>query len=205
MIKFAINLVNQHRVSTAVVCILVVFGFALTPVHVQAGELSGVTIPDSMNIGGKDSQLAGMGLREATIFKVKAYVSGLYMESASSDPAQVIGSEQAKGMVIHFIYKKISSRKLQKEYAEKIRENTPVRSEDLNRRIDDFINMLTEPALAGDEFIYTYVPGEGTTIEIAGKKKGTIPGADFMMALFRVWFGDKPFDVNLKNGLLGRK
>ncbi len=203
MIRFAVNLLNRQLISVTIACILFVVGFALTPA--LAGGLAGVTLPDSMNIGGKDCQLVGMGLREATIFKIKAYVSGLYMESATSDPARVIGSEQAKGMIVHFIYKKISARKLKNEYAEKIEENTPKRSESLNRRIDQFLNMFTDPALAGDEFVYTYVPGTGTTIAIAGKKKETIPGPDFMMALFRVWFGDKPFDVNLKKGLLGRE
>jgi hypothetical protein len=40
-------------------------------------------------------------------------------------------------------------------------------------------------------------------VEIKGRVRGTIPGRDFMEALFSVWFGPKPPSGGLKDGMLG--
>jgi len=36
------------------------------------------------------------------------------------------------------------------------------------------------------------------------KVRGAVPGDDFALALFTVWFGPKPGDENLKRGMLGQ-
>ncbi len=192
------TLLNWQIVVVAALCTLLLT--APVPTPAQAGELAGVTLANSLKINDVDASLVGMGLRK--VFVIKVYVSGLYMESPTNVPAEVIEADMPKGMVVHFLYK-LSAKKLKKEYRHKIEENTPERSDDLNRRIDKFIDMFTDPTQKGDEFIYTYIPGDGVTISIGGKTKGTISGDDFMKALFRVWFGEKPFDKKLKKGLLG--
>ena len=37
----------------------------------------------------------------------------------------------------------------------------------------------------------TYLPGQGTVLEIKGEKKPIIHGSDFMKALYTIWFGPK--------------
>ncbi len=49
----------------------------------------------------------------------------------------------------------------------------------------------------------TYTPGTGTEVAVKGKLKGTIPGKDFMEALFSIWFGKNPPSGDLKKGMLG--
>ena len=44
----------------------------------------------------------------------------------------------------------------------------------------------------GDQFVFTYTPDEGTTVEVLGEKKGTLPGKDFADALFCSWIGPHP-------------
>jgi len=39
-------------------------------------------------------------------------------------------------------------------------------------------------------------------VKIAGESKGTVPGADFMRALWRIWFGRRPADKDLKKAVL---
>jgi hypothetical protein len=63
--------------------------------------------------------------------------------------------------------------------------------------------LFTEPLPEGSQTTFDYVPGTGTTVTISGKAKGTIPGADFMKALFGIWLGDQPADASLKAALLG--
>ena len=57
---------------------------------------------------------------------------------------------------------------------------------------------------AGDEMIFDYIPGKGTSVIIKGKNKGTIQGEDFMNALFAIYVGDHPASEQMKQGLLGR-
>jgi len=49
------------------------------------GEVSGVTLPDTVAFEGKTLKLNGMGLRKKVVFKV--YVAGLYLETPTKDAA----------------------------------------------------------------------------------------------------------------------
>ena len=51
----------------------------------------------------------------------------------------------------------------------------------------------------------TYLPGTGTTINIAGTDKGTIAGKEFADALLACWIGPKPGPGDgFKKNLLGK-
>jgi hypothetical protein len=165
-----------------------------------SAEVAGADLPESLIIGEKTCTLAGVGIRKK--FVVKVYAAGLYMENPSTDPAEIIGSDQAKGMLMHFLYKKVEAEKLQEAWIDGFEGNTPQSSADLQGRMDEFVSLFAEDSLKGEEILMTYVPGTGTAVTIKGEDKGTIPGADFMEALFAVWFGEKPADKGLKKGIL---
>ena len=80
----------------------------------------------------------------------------------------------------------------------------PVTYERLASRVA-YHNSLYEDILPGDRVSLTYLPSIGTQVEINGRAKGTIEGADFAAALFSLWLGDKPFDSSFKRALLGGK
>jgi len=65
---------------------LVVLLLALSTGPVLAATLAGVELPGTETVDGTKLVLNGMGLREATVLRVKAYVGGLYLEKPSSDP-----------------------------------------------------------------------------------------------------------------------
>ena len=56
---------------------------------------------------------------------------------------------------------------------------------------------------AGDKIIFDYTPEDGTSIFVKGQKKGTIPGQDFMNAVYTIYLGPAPASSNLKEALLG--
>ena len=64
-------------------------------------------------------------------------------------------------------------------------------------------NGLYEDLSSGDRVSLTYLPSVGTQVAINGRLKGTVGGADFARALFSLWLGDKPFDSDFKQSLLG--
>ena len=61
-----------------------------------AGKLAGVAMPESVTIEGKTLVLNGIGIRKATIFNVKVYVAGFYLETKSRSADEIIRSEQVK-------------------------------------------------------------------------------------------------------------
>ena len=61
-----------------------------------------------------------------------------------------------------------------------------------------------EPVKQGDEMVFTYVPGTGTTLAINSKEKLTIVAPAFGPMLFSVWLGPKPPNADLKKGILGQ-
>ena len=55
----------------------------------------------------------------------------------------------------------------------------------------------------GERMVFTYVPGEGTTVNVRGKDKGKIEGKPFADALFSTWIGPEPPSEDFREGLLG--
>jgi len=191
--------------KTGLLTLALLLAFTFVPLTVQAGELAGVTLDDTIRIGEETVELAGMGIRTKTFLKIKVYVAGLYMKDRSSDPAQIIGSDQAKAVVMSFLYKEVEGEKLQESWRDGFEANTPSAGPELKKRMDQFVSLFSTSAMKGDKYVFAYEPGSGTTVNLKGEIKATIPGADFASALMAIWFGDKLGDgglKTLKNSLL---
>lgn len=172
------------------------------PLSAAAAELAGVAMSDRIEAGGKSLSLVGLGVRTKTIFAVKVYVAGLYMENPSKDAAGVVSSDQAKSLVMEFVYSEVSGSQLQDAWKEGFAANTPKAEADLKARMDRFTGLFTAPVKKGEKVVLSYLPGAGTTVTIAGREAALIPGADFAAALFAIWFGEKPADSGLKESVL---
>jgi hypothetical protein len=166
-----------------------------------SAQLAGVTLPDSVPVSGKALKLNGLGLRTKLFFKI--YVAGLYLETPTHDDTQAVTSEETKKVLMHFLYKKVTAKQLVDAWEDGFKDNSPAEVGKLKSEIARFESWMTD-LTAGQEMAFTYVPGIGTTVEVAGKGKGTIPGQDFMRALFRVWLGVSPPTGDLKSGMLGK-
>jgi hypothetical protein len=169
---------------------------AATPV--AAKSLQGVTFPDTATLGGKTVTLNGMGVRVAYVF-VKVYVAGLYLEKPTGDAQAAVQTDEAKRMLLQFL-RDVTHEEMVDAMKEGFAHTAPAT---LQPQIDQFSGFFTQPLVAGSQASFDYVPGSGTTVTIGGQVKGTIPGADFMRALWGIWLGDQPADSSLKAGLLG--
>ena len=56
--------------------------------NANAGELAGVTMPDTATVAGSKLMLNGMGLREK--FFIDVYVGGLYLPAKTTDASKAI-------------------------------------------------------------------------------------------------------------------
>ncbi len=182
----------MKRVGTAVLALL------LSAVA-GAGQLAGVTMPDAIGVAGHPLRLNGMGLRTKFFFKI--YVAGLYLEHPTHDAAAAVAAEEVKRVTMRFVYGHVSREQLIDAWNDSFGEEKL--SPEVTRDVATFESWMSD-VRSGQEIVLTYEPGTGTTVELAGQKKGTIPGAPFAQALFRVWLGDHPPSASLKSGLLGK-
>jgi hypothetical protein len=176
---------------------------ALVAVAAAAMELAGVTLPDTTTVNGTTLKLNGMGVRTKTMLKVKVYVAGLYLATPSHDAAAIIAADEAKQVVMHFLYKKVEKDKLTEAWREGFENNSAAALTALKARLDEFCALWPDMA-SGERAVITYLPGTGTRLELNGKEAGVIIGKDFADAMFAVWLGTKPADAGLKEGILGK-
>ena len=166
----------------------------------HAGSLAGVTMPDTQQVGSTKLLLNGLGLR--TKLFVKVYVAGLYVEQKSSDPNAIIKADAPKRIVMQFVHA-ASQKQMTDAFTDSFNDNSPDAMKTMKADIDQFLSAL-EPVKVGDQMVFTYVPGTGTTYVLNGKEKVTIAGPAFGPVLFAVWLGPKPPTADVKKGMLGQ-
>jgi chalcone isomerase-like protein len=188
---------HGERMSRVALAMLVVVPVAVAPV--RAASLAGVDLPDTVTVDGVTLLLNGMGLREATFLRVKAYVGGLYLEQRTSDADTVIASRQLKRVTMKFL-RDIDRGPLASGWADELRKVTPKPPED---RITQFTALIPD-VKKGDTMSFTWRPAVGIEVARNGEVRGSVSGDEFARALFTVWFGPHPGDENLKRGMLGK-
>jgi hypothetical protein len=185
--------------KTVLLLTVILFVVALM-VDLNAANLAGVTLPDTVQVAANKLVLNGLGLR--TKFVVKVYVAGLYLEQKSSDANAIIKADEPKRIVMQFL-RDVSKKQVADGFEESFNNNSPDAKKTMKADIDRFLDAL-EPIKQGEQMVFTYVPGTGTTMSISGKDKVTIAGPAFAQVLFSVWLGPKPPNADLKKGLLGQ-
>ncbi|HRC87557.1 MAG TPA: chalcone isomerase family protein [Thermoanaerobaculia bacterium] len=162
--------------------------------------LNGVTLADTSNAGGQDLVLNGIALRTKLFFKI--YVGGLYLPAKEKDAAKILATDGPRQMVMHWIYE-VSKAKSCEVWEEGLEANTPNPSPEVKQGFASLCSWMIDTK-EGDRFVFTYVPGTGTTVEVKGERKGVVAGKAFADALFAVWLGPKPSaGGDFKKAILG--
>ena len=172
-------------------------------VQAEGATRDGVTLPDSTNVGGKTLILNGIGIREATIFSVNVYVAGLYLEKKTSDASVIIQSDAPKRIVMHFV-RDVSRDDITKAYRKGFEKNAEGKYESIKAQVEKWNGFMSDMK-KGDRMVVTYMPGNGTTVDIRGQVQGTVPSLDFAKVLFRIFVGPNPPNSDLKEGMLGKR
>jgi len=165
-----------------------------------AKECKGVDFPEQTRLDSGTLVLNGLGLRLATVFKVKVYVAALYVPRPSKDAATILGSDTPKQVILHFV-RNVGVDDLRKGWTEGFEKNAEGALPGLRDRIATFNSWMGD-AKTGQRVVLTYTPGKGTEVNVNGAAQGTIRGDDFAKALFAIWLGDPP-NPEVKTGLLG--
>ncbi len=164
-----------------------------------AGELAGVTMPDSVQVGDDTLVLNGMGLRKKAIIKV--YVAGLYLAEKSGNAGSILAADSPRMTRMNFRYG-VKAGQLCNGWEEGLENNISSPTSEVTRQFETLCGYM-EDMEKGEEMVYTYQPGKGTTVEAKGEVKGTIEGKPFADALYSCWIGPEPPSKAFKAGLLG--
>lgn len=184
----------RSKLAASLLCLaLAVPALALT--------LAGVNLEDHATVNGQNLVLNGAGLRKKLFIKV--YVGGLYLPVKNSNPQTILNTDASRRQVMHFLYS-VSKSQMCDAWDEGLEDNTKNASAEVKAAFKTLCSWM-EPIPKGNRLILTYVPGTGTTVEVNGKVKGTLPGKATSDAILATWIGAKPAPgEDFKNGVLGK-
>lgn len=195
---------NSARLSAIVSGALLALTLAAVPQRTAAAATcAGITMPDRVVIDERPMVLNGMGLRLATIFKFKVYVGSLYLEEPQSDPRSVLETDQPRILTMYFL-RNVSGQEIKDALQESLSLNLAYlgeRADELTSKMD-LLNQMLRDIKKGQQYIFDYLPGVGTTVSLDGVELVTIEGSDFASALFSLWLNNTP-NEELRVGLLG--
>jgi hypothetical protein len=174
---------------------------ALAAAPARGKECKGVTFPDETQAGGATLVLNGLGLRQATAFKVDVYVAALYVAQSSADANAILASSTRKELILQFV-RDVGSADLTRAWQEGFDNNANAQLPALEERIEKLKGWMADMK-TGQRLIFVVEPGAGIEVNVNGTLKGTIEGDDFAKAFLSIWLGAKPPNPGLKTGLLG--
>lgn len=166
-----------------------------------AQTVAGIHFPDSITVDQSHLLLNGAGLREK--YWIDIYVAALYLPQKSTSAQSIITQETAKRIQLQFIYPRVTKAQMIETLEENFAQNPNISAE--TRLSIQQCTSWMEDFTTGDQIIFDYVPTKGTSIYVKGQKKGTIPGSEFMQAVYTIYLGPAPASENLKQALLNSK
>jgi Chalcone isomerase-like len=173
---------------------------SLAVVNVDAATVAGVKIADSASVANQNLVLNGAGLRKKLMFKV--YTGALYLQGKQSNAASIMAADAPRRMVMHFLMD-VDKGKIAEAWTDGLKDNTPNASPEVKTAFKTLSSWM-EDMKEGQEITMTYVPGTGTTVEVAGKNKGTLGGKAVADAILNTWIGPKPGPgADFKKSVLG--
>jgi hypothetical protein len=169
---------------------------------------TGTEYPDTvgLDVGGETVTLeaTGVALREKTFLKVDVYTIVSYVierAGLGEKPYRALRELDAPKRIQMDLRRGFGRDKLLNSFREVIEKNYddlgPIAAD-----MDEFLGYFDRDAEEGDRIVFTYAPGTGLVTELNGQKKGTITNPKFAVALWTVWFGEKPADKGMREDLL---
>ena len=180
---------------------LLVLSFLLLSADVHAVEVAGVALDPTVSVNEKTLSLNGYGIRKKFFFKI--YVGSLYTSKKVSSPAELLQNTDAKLIRMSFLHSKVEKEKITETFAEGFANNSPnfAASADANA----FLSLFKSDFVKGDT-VDLVLGADGTVIARQnGKVLGTVKSANLPNAILLIYFGQKPADEDLKQGMLGAR
>ena len=188
----------MRSITSRIILSIILAAAAITA---DAKIVAGVKLDDTVTVNGQTLLLNGAGVRKKLFIKV--YAGALYLPSKQRDAATILDADLPRRMVMHFVFD-VGKGKIAEAWTEGLEANTPNAAADVKNAFRTLSSWM-EDMKKGREIVLTYVPGSGTTVDVNGKVKGTLPGKKVADAILATWIGPKPGPGNdFKNAVLGK-
>ena len=166
--------------------------------NLSAATLNNIAFDDKVSVEGKELVLNGIGIRKATILRIKVYYGALYLNVKSKDPSIFLASPAPKQIIMHFVHA-VDAKKLRNAFTEGM-EAANKNHVTFKLQMDKFNSYITD--VAKDDLIVITFTIDSVLLSVKGKPVEKIMGSDFSHALLSIWFIN-PRDEGLRDGLLG--
>lgn len=163
----------------------------------HAADIEGVYFEPVFKRGDIEMNLQGLGSK--SVLLMKAFVAAFYIEGDLEENPM---ADIPKHLEVEY-FVKISAEKLTRYTVDRMAKNTSKKEMAVLAGELELMSRLFVDLAPGDRFALTYIPEVGTEFSYNGKITGVVEGEKFAKVLFAVWIGDKPFDKQLKNQILG--
>lgn len=141
--------------------------------------------------------LRGVGVK--TLFMMRVFVAGLYMDPQVS--SKEVLNDVPKHLEVKF-YTSFKAKDFTKYTIDKMKTNLSKKEFDAVKNRFERMGQYFPNIKSGDVFSLTYQPGRGTVFTLNQIQRGVIEGEDFAKAIYSTWFGPKPIDNILKKQVL---
>jgi len=168
---------------------------------VSALEIAGVQIEPTATIGDRTLKLNGSGVRKK--FFVKVYIGSLYAEHRLASSREVLQDRGDKLIRMKFLHSKVGREKITEAFSEGLTNNAPDVAGSVDAR--KFLSFFTDDFVKGDT-VDLALGSDGTiVVRHNNKLLRTLQSPKLVHGILAIYFGEKPADVGLKKGMLGKE
>lgn len=173
-----------------------------------ATKVGDVNLDEQVRVASSDLQLNGAGIRKKMVFKV--YVAALYLGEKKNTAEAVLKDTGVKRVELHML-RRVDASEFMDAFITAIKANhTPAEFVPIMGRLIRFAHTfsIVGEVNKGDVITIDYLPNADnkngvTVVKINDKERDKIVGADFYLAMLKIWLGDKPVQDSLKKEMLG--
>jgi hypothetical protein len=166
-------------------------------------EVAGIQLPDHISLSGSSLVLNGAGLRRFLFMRI--YTAALYLPERQHDAAAILNNDLPHALRLTLLRDLSTEQNLEALKGGLIANNEPEALAAIRSDVDRFLGYIRSlhEVNAGTVIQLDYLPGLGTQVSVNHRFIGTVEGATFNRALMRIWLGNDPVQVSLKQALLG--
>ncbi|MFC0409520.1 chalcone isomerase family protein [Roseomonas elaeocarpi] len=165
----------------------------------SAAELGGVRMADTIQIGGQNLVLNGMGMRTYSVLHVHIYVAGLYLERPNTNANAILNSNETK--LVQFVFSRdIKAEDARKSWQDGLNANCTSPCKLPPDEVAQFLASV--PAVRqGDTGVLLFTR-QGLDVTMNNRPLGHISDQNFARVILATFIGPQTQVPELRAGLL---
>lgn len=165
--------------------------------------LSGLYIPDATTLDKINK--AQKATKDNKKSQDKASVAKASTPIKLNTAEEIIMADVPMGIRIYIMSSLVNGSRMADSTLEGFQKATNNNLGNLKNRVDLILEAFRAGVGKNTFADLIYRPGKGTEIILKNKSVMTIKGLDFKQTLFRIWLGEDPVQVHLRDAMLGKK